>query len=47
MTKNITIWIFSILFLLITCVGINDFYHTMTYDEVYIGSLWSRGADLF
>ena len=43
MTKNITIWIFSVLFLLITCVGIKDFYHTMTYDEVYIGSHFGAG----
>ena len=47
MTKNITIWIFSILFLLITCVGIKDFYHTMTYDEVYIGSHFGAGGLIY
>ena len=47
MTKNITIWIFSILFLLITCVGIRDFYHTMTYDEVYIGSHFGAGGLIY
>ena len=44
MTKNITIWIFSVLFLLITCVGINDFCHTMTYNEAYIGSHFGAGG---
>ena len=47
MTKNITIWIISILFLLITCVGIKDFYHTMTYDEVYIGSHFGAGGLIY
>nr|WP_311460647.1 hypothetical protein [uncultured Capnocytophaga sp.] len=47
MTKNITIWIFSILFLLITCVGIKDFYHTMTYDEIYIGSHFGAGGLIY
>ena len=47
MTKNITIWVFSVLFLLITCVGIKDFYHTMTYDEVYIGSHFGAGGLIY
>ena len=47
MTKNITIWVFSILFLLITCVGIRDFYHTMTYDEVYIDSHFGAGGLIY
>ncbi len=47
MTKNITIWIFSVLFLLITCTGIEDFYHTMTYDEVYIGSHFGAGGLIY
>lgn len=38
MTKNITIWILSVLVFLITCMGIRDFYQTMTFNEVYIGS---------
>lgn len=47
MTKNITVWIFSVLFLLITCVGIKDFYQTMTYDEVYIGSHFGAGGLIY
>ena len=47
MTKNITIWIFSVLFLLITCAGIKDFYQTMTYDEVYIGSHFGAGGLIY
>ena len=47
MTKNITIWIFSVLFLLITCVGINDFCHTMTYNEAYIGSHFGAGGLIY
>lgn len=47
MTKNITIWIFSVLFLLITCVGIKDFYYTMTYNEVYIGSHFGAGGLIY
>lgn len=47
MTKNITIWIISILFLLITCVGINDFCHTMTYNEAYIGSHFGAGGLIY
>ena len=47
MTKNITVWIFSVLFLLITCVGIKDFYRTMTYDEVYIGSHFGAGGLIY
>lgn len=38
MTKNITVWTLSVLVLLITCMGIRDFYQTMTFNEVYIGS---------
>ena len=38
MTKNITIWILSVLVFLITCMGIRDFYQTMTFNEVYISS---------
>ena len=47
MTKNITIWVFSVLFLLITCAGIKDFYQTMTYDEVYIGSHFGAGGLIY
>ena len=47
MTKNITVWIFSVPFLLITCVGIKDFYQTMTYDEVYIGSHFGVGGLIY
>lgn len=47
MTKNITVWIFSVLFLLITCVGIKDFYQTMSYDEVYIGSHFGAGGLIY
>ena len=47
MTKNITVWIFSVLFLLITCVGIKDFCQTMTYDEVYIGSHFGAGGLIY
>ena len=47
MTKNITIWILSVLFLLITFVGIKDFYHTMTYDAVYIGSHFGAGGLIY
>ena len=47
MTKNITVWIFSVPFLLITCVGIKDFYQTMTYDEVYIGSHFGAGGLIY
>ena len=47
MTKNITIWIFSVLFLLITCVGINDFCHTMTYNEAYISSHFGAGGLIY
>lgn len=47
MTKNVTIWIFSVLFLLITCAGIKDFYQTMTYDEVYIGSHFGAGGLIY
>ena len=47
MTKNITVWIFSVLFLLITCAGIKDFYQTMTYDEVYICSHFGAGGLIY
>ena len=47
MTKNITVWIFSVLFLLITCAGIKDFYQTMSYDEVYIGSHFGAGGLIY
>lgn len=47
MTKKITVWIFSVLFLLITCAGIKDFYQTMTYDEVYIGSHFEAGGLIY
>ena len=47
MTKKITVWIFSVLFLLITCAGIKDFYQTMTYDEVYIGSHFGAGGLIY
>ena len=47
MTKNITIWVFSVLFLLITCAGIKDFYQTMTYDEVYNGSHFGAGGLIY
>lgn len=47
MTKNITVWIFGILFLLIACAGIKDFYHTMSYDEVYVGSHFGAGGLIY
>ena len=47
MTKNITIWIFSVLFLLIICAGIKDFYQTMTYNQVYIGSHFGAGGLIY
>ena len=47
MTKHITVWIFGILFLLIACAGIKDFYHTMSYDEVYVGSHFGAGGLIY